>query len=421
LCLRGIFFKTIYYNKMKQNQIIRKLAAGNGQMKPIEALKEVDRIYNFFENSTDLILRFNLKGIFLYVNRVIELYTDKTAKYFKGKELNIVDMPQELNYCLKNLIQDVLDSNRRIATEFTMHSDFGNIRIAATAIPEYNIENNLESILITCREVTMIEKMKLEIKEKNKKLTDSINYAQRIQQAIFPDEKSIQSIFPESFLLYKTRDVVSGDFPWVFQNGNEIIIAVVDATGHGVPGAILSMIGHYLLEEIVMYHRVTDPAMILHGLHEGIIRSLKQSEKSNSSEGLEIALCNINLKKMSITFSGAHRPLLYLHNGHIILIKGDKYGIGGLQYAKAGREVLYSNKVIDLKKGDCIYLYSDGLPDQLGGGNEYNFSNNRIKEIIIQNQNLPLPKQKIILENKVLEWKGKEPQTDDMIMIGVRF
>lgn len=400
---------------------ISEFVKGNGQNHYKKALEEVAKIYNFFEHSADLIIRFNLKGEFLYVNPVIELYTDHPVEYFKKKNLDQVEIHHELVACLKKLIQDVSESNRRIVTEFTMHSDFGNIKIAVTAFPENNLEQNLNTILITCREITMIEKMKLEIKEKNKKLTDSINYAQRIQQAIFPDEKSIQSIFPESFLLYKTKDVVSGDFPWLFQNGDEIIIAIVDATGHGVPGAILSMIGHYLLEEIVMYQRVTDPAMILNGLHEGIIRSLKQSKNSNSSEGLDIALCNINLKKMSIQFSGAHRPLLYLQNGNINLIKGDKYGIGGLHYEKAGREVLFSNKVIDVKKGDCIYIYSDGLPDQLGGGNEHNFSNNRIKEIIFQNQYLSLHEQKNILENKILEWKGKEPQTDDMIMIGVRF
>ncbi|MCH8318025.1 MAG: SpoIIE family protein phosphatase [Bacteroidetes bacterium] len=401
---------------------ISELAAGNGQNNYKKAMEEVAKFYNFFEHSADLIIRFDLKGEFLYVNPVIELYTDHPVEYFKKKHLDQVEIPRELAACLKKLIQDVSESNQRIATEFTMHSDFGNIKIAATAIPENSSEQNLDTILITCREITMIERMKLEIKEKNKKLTDSISYAERIQKAILPGEQSIKSIFSESFLLYKTKDVVSGDFPWLFQNGDEVIIAIADATGHGVPGAILSMIGHYLLEEIVMFHRITEPAMVLNGLHEGVIRSLKQIENPDYCDGLDIALCNINLKKMRLQFSGANRPLLHLHNGEINMIKGDKFGIGGVQYARAGKEVIFSNKIINIERGDSIYIYSDGLADQLGGNDEDNFSNNRIKEIIIQNQHLTLPEQGRILEKNVFEWMNinNAPQTDDMIMIGIR-
>ena len=198
------------------------------------------------------------------------------------------------------------------------------------AIPEFNEEKALESILFVAHDMTEIKKIEQEIKEKNKKISDSINYAQRIQTSILPDTNFIQRHFPRSFIFYRPKDVVSGDFPWFVKKDETFYVAAVDCTGHGVPGALLSFIGYFLLNNIVNIDNGFDAANILEHLHQGVRTTLKQNDEGNNGrDGMDLALCKIDKENKIIQFAGAHNPLYLLRKGELIEYKGSRKGIGG--------------------------------------------------------------------------------------------
>ncbi|MEJ2004840.1 MAG: SpoIIE family protein phosphatase, partial [Cyclobacteriaceae bacterium] len=187
--------------------------------------------------------------------------------------------------------------------------------------------------------------------------------AKRIQHAMLPDNSVIHNSLPDSFILYKPKDVVSGDFPWYIEAGDSIFIAAVDCTGHGVPGALLSLIGYFLLNDIVRSRKITDPGKILDILDEGVTTTLRQDE-NETKDGMDIALCRIDKNKREVEFAGAHRPLYMMKNGEMEEIKGNKFAIGGGIYKN---QTNFTSHSIKLKKGDSIYFCSDGFPDQFGG------------------------------------------------------
>jgi len=259
------------------------------------------------------------------------------------------------------------------------------------------------------------------IAKKNKDITSSINYAYRIQDAILPDKVHLQKLFPDSFVLYKIKDVVSGDFPWLLQKGDDVYVTAVDCTGHGVPGAMLSMIGHFLLTEIIDSKKIQQPSAILSHLHDGVNKTLNQDVKLDSRDGMDIAFCKINIKKMELEYAGAHRPLFHLTNGNLNEIKGDRLPIGGMQYAHHGKEIKFTNHLIKIRKGDAIFFYSDGFTDQFGGPDERKFMTNRVREVIKNNKDKPMDEIGKIFEKNFDEWMGNNKQTDDAIFIGIRF
>jgi serine phosphatase RsbU (regulator of sigma subunit) len=208
------------------------------------------------------------------------------------------------------------------------------------------------------------EKNKI-IEEKNKDILDSINYAKRIQQALLPDDESVRRILPDSFLLFQPKDIVSGDFYWVAGNSEESIVAVADSTGHGVPGAFMSMIGHAFLNEIVMERGITEPAEILNLLRKKIIQALKQNDSSESRDGMDITI--ISLKKsgeaFDLQFAGANNPLWIWAGGILKEVKGDKQPVSVWR----GKPNPFTNHSFSLEKGTLLYLFTDGYADQFGG------------------------------------------------------
>lgn len=259
------------------------------------------------------------------------------------------------------------------------------------------------------------------VKMQSKKISDSINYAQRIQNSIVATENDIQKFFPESFMYYNAKDVVSGDFPWLFEKNGDVYIAVVDCTGHGVPGAMLSFIGHFLLDEINSHENNLSPNIILDKLHDGVVKTLRQEEDTVSShDGMDIALCKINLKTNQLEFAGAHRPLLVYLNGELKEFKGTKKSIGGTQYKKMNR--VFENNVIELTKGNTFYFYSDGLVDQMGGTTDKKkkLGSKQVRNLFanVDHSNIANVSTKIVdtFEN----WMGDTPQLDDVLLIGIK-
>lgn len=370
------------------------------------------------ENSPDLITRISKEGTVFYINPTIETYTGKNKDNFLQKHLKELELEGEILESWNDILKEVITKNQKIALDMDFPSIMGERVMQVNAIPEYNDQSNLESVLVVSHDITERKIIELEISQKNRKITESINYAKRIQEAILPDTNYIRQFLKDSFILYKPRDVVSGDFPWFLQKNDNIYIAAVDCTGHGVPGALISLIGFFLLNNIVNVKEADTPGEILDILDEEVTKTLKQDESDSSTkDGMDISLCKINTKKGQLEYAGAHRPLYYLTDGELHEIKGNKFPIGGAQYKNRGK---FTNTVINYKDNDSVYLFSDGFPDQFGGPKNKKFSPRRIREIIKNNSNLELAEINRILDNQFEDWRGNNKQTDDVLMIGIK-
>lgn len=258
-----------------------------------------------------------------------------------------------------------------------------------------------------------IEKHKDVIEEVNKQLIDSINYAKIIQTAILPSAKKIKKNFTDAFILYRPKDIVSGDFYWFSEVNGKKIIAAVDCTGHGVPGAFMSMIGNTLLNQIVEVKGLTKPSEILNELRKNVIKSLNQGDVEKN-DGMDIALCVIHPNK--IEFAGAFNPLVHISKNELTVIKGDRMPIG--RHFKK-ENVSFTTHSLDLEKGDCIYIYSDGFVDQFGGDDNKKFSSKRFQKCLMDIHEMPCDEQLIRLETELDNWKGKKKQLDDILILGL--
>lgn len=263
----------------------------------------------------------------------------------------------------------------------------------------------------------LLESQNAIISEKNKDISDSINYAKKIQDAILPSINDIQKVFPESFVLSIPKDVVSGDFYWFTQHQHLKIFVVADCTGHGVPGALMSMIGNTLLNSIVNERKVLTPNVILNELRKEIISVLKQGEGSQNKDGMDISLCCLNTQANTLDVACANNPIWILKtNGDLIELKPDKQPIG---YASVN-QVDFSMQSLAVEKGDIIYQFTDGYADQFGGPKGKKLKYNQLKQILTSNKNLSIEHQSEILKKTFIEWKGNLEQIDDVLVTGIR-
>jgi ligand-binding sensor domain-containing protein/serine phosphatase RsbU (regulator of sigma subunit) len=258
-----------------------------------------------------------------------------------------------------------------------------------------------------------------EIDEKNKDITDSIKYAKRIQEAILPADSIFKQHLPNSFVLYKPKDIVSGDFYWLEKWGHQILIAAVDCTGHGVPGAFMSIVGHNLLTQTVNALGLSKPALVLNEVNQQLSKKLNQNpEEATVRDGMDIALCGINYVKKTIEFAGANNPVWIIKNGkELVQINGDKFPIG----AFVGEELQqFTNHEWQLQEGDIIYLFTDGYADQFGGPKGKKFKYKQLEELLLSVCNKPFAEQKEQLEKTIEEWRGELEQVDDILVIGIK-
>jgi serine phosphatase RsbU (regulator of sigma subunit) len=260
-----------------------------------------------------------------------------------------------------------------------------------------------------------LERKNLSISQQNQEILDSLHYAKNIQSAIMPHKEAIDNIFRDGFLLYLPKDIVSGDFYFLEELNDHIYLAVADCTGHGVAGAFMSMVGTSLLKQIILQNKFTDPARILNDLNEGIVEALRQKETS-SHGGMDIALCVINRKTMRLQFAGANRPLHIVREFNTELIKPDKLPIGGFN-ADENRE--FHTQEVELKKGDHLYLYSDGYADQFGGMEGKKIMTKKFRELLQTIHQTPMKSQHQTLLNYFNTWKGRYEQVDDVLVVGV--
>ncbi len=259
---------------------------------------------------------------------------------------------------------------------------------------------------------------KEELTQKNKSITDSINYAKRIQTAMLPPLKLFKSIFPSSFILFMPKDIVSGDFYWVNKLGDKIFIAAVDCTGHGVPGAFMSIIGFELFRKITNIEGLSRPSDILNRLNEDFHEIFRDIDNVVLRDGMDVAFCSIDKKDMIVEFSGAFNPLYIIRDNKITEVKGDRFAIG-LDETNF-KDQTFKNHIIPIQKGDIIYLFSDGFADQFGGPDGKKYKYRRFRHLLLNLHQLPMEKQHEILENNVVEWRGTQEQVDDILVIGIK-
>ena len=256
-----------------------------------------------------------------------------------------------------------------------------------------------------------------EIKKKNQTITDSIYYARRIQNALLPLNEDLDRLLPSYFIINKPKDIVSGDYYWLAQKNNMIVIAVADCTGHGVPGAFMSILGVAFLNEIVNKADTIRTDEILNQLRSQVIKSLHQTEKDyEAKDGMEIALCMIDFEAKKLQYSGAFRPLYLIRDNELNEFKGDNLPIGLYDSLESS----FSQKELNFKENDTIYMFSDGYLDQLGGPKRKTFRSKYFKELLIDIHHKPMQEQKILLENKYDEWKGDIEQIDDILVMGIK-
>lgn len=272
-----------------------------------------------------------------------------------------------------------------------------------------------------------IEQQKRLVDIKNKNITASINYAKRIQQAILISREHLDEIMPEHFIFYRPRDIVSGDFYWAHRtHSGKLIFTAVDCTGHGVPGAFMSMVGNALLNEIVIENNVEEVDEILNQMKKGVIQALKQTgAPGEQKDGMDIALCCLspavahseeNKNTRELFYAGANNPLYHFRDGVFTEYKGEKQTIG---YQK-GKETPFTKYCIDIQKGDTLYIFTDGLADQKGGAEGRKYYYKTIQELFASIRHLPMTEQRTAVKKAFEDWKGNHEQIDDICVIGIR-
>ena len=277
------------------------------------------------------------------------------------------------------------------------------------------LQQNMEELQAT---QDILEEQKGQLEVQNKKITFSIKYAHRIQSSILPAESFKNRLFPQNFVTYLPKDIVSGDFYWMEEKDNKKILSIVDCTGHGVPGALMSMIGHNTLNEIVNQKGITDPALALTHLHEGVRKKLSQEESQNH-DGMDLGICVLEQNgsdKVKLTYAGAKHTLYVVNDGELIELDGDRKSIGGAN-SEAQRE--YQNKTMELSKGATLYLTTDGFIDQ-NCPNRKRFNKKRFKELIEEVKNLDIKEQKEHFEKALVEHQQNAEQRDDITLVTVR-
>jgi len=340
-------------------------------------------------------------------------------EFDKQKKLNIIEQQK------KDAIQ-VAELKRQKSFRNFLLLGIGLIFLFAIFLYRSNQFKQKANALLSAQNIEIqrnSESLKLanhEIMRKSQQITDSINYASRIQTAILPPEEFFKDNFSDYFILFKPRNIVSGDYYWFLKKNKKLIVAVADCTGHGVPGAFLSMLGISFLYEIVNKHANITTGKILDTLREYIKESLRQTgDVSEPKDGMDIALCEIDLEQMILNYSGAHNPLvIYKAATHEI----EEYNADRMPIAIYRKEKPFETQSIKIESGDCIYLFSDGYADQIGGEKNHKFMRRRLRELFLT-MNLEkqeMQNQKQTLDNEFYNWKLKNEQVDDVLVMGIR-
>ena len=255
------------------------------------------------------------------------------------------------------------------------------------------------------------------LEENSRDIKDSIEYARRIQLSLLPARSQLKHLFPESLIFYQPKDIVSGDFYWLHETEDTVIVSVLDCTGHGVPGAFMTVLANTILNQLALENKMTSPNVVLTLMDTYIREALRQKDAENpNNDGLDMAICFIDRHTLQVEYSGAQMPMYYFQEDQLHQLSPDRYFIGGAQYS----EKFFTNQAVQLQRGDTLYMASDGFQDQFGGPKDKKFMRRSFKELLACLQSQPVAQQHQHIEQIFYEWKGEQVQTDDVLVVGIR-
>jgi tetratricopeptide (TPR) repeat protein len=352
------------------------------------------------------------KYIIMRDTLVNQANTKKTVQIEMNYEFDQKQATEKAEQDKKDALANV-DKNRQKIIRDSFIAGFVLMLALAFFIFRGYRQKQKDNIIIT-QQKGEVEKQKALVEEKNKDILDSITYAKRLQDAILPPLSLVKQYLPESFLLYKPKDIVAGDFYWMERAGDSILIAAADCTGHGVPGALVSVVCSNALNRTVKEFKITEPGKILDKVRELVLETFEKSE-GKIQDGMDISLCCINIKTNEVQWSGAYNSLWYIQNGEMKELPADKQPIG-----KTDQPLPFNTRTLNLQKGDSFYLFTDGYADQFGGPKGKKFMYRQLQEKLLSVTSLTMERQKNTLVETLETWKGNLEQVDDILMIGIR-
>jgi len=360
--------------------------------------------------------------------RLYKQYSDSVSNVSNTKQLTELELNYRFNSKQREEeLKQQLEQERYMRSKYLGASGILVLLLVIAAVARNSRQRKkANELLRSSNSEILFQKEQVEVKNKevehkNKNITDSINYAKRIQNSILPPASLVSTLLPDSFVLYKPKDIVSGDFYWVEQKGDEVVFAAVDCTGHGVPGAMMSVLGFNLLTQAVKEDGFTKPSDILNHLDNGVSTMLRQStESDNVKDGMDLALCSLNYKTGELQFAGAYNGLWVIkkEGNECIEVKPDKMPIGSNLNGVADQ---YTNHTMMLEKGDIVYIFTDGYADQFGGPKGKKFKYKQLEQVLLANHHLTMAEQMAALDKAFGEWKGDLEQVDDVLVMGVKF
>ncbi|MCC6838983.1 MAG: SpoIIE family protein phosphatase [Flavobacteriales bacterium] len=266
------------------------------------------------------------------------------------------------------------------------------------------------------RQKDEVERQSKRVVELYKNVTDSIRYAKRLQESILPPEQRIRELLPGSFVLYRPKDIVSGDFYWVEAVGEQVVFAAVDCTGHGVPGAFMSLVGHNGLNQVIKAQRITRPAAALDELNRIAYETLHKDRDQYVRDGMDMALCTFDRRSLQLAYAGANCPLYLVRGTELVQYAPNKMPIGGF----AQQSGVFQDHLVQLRPGDTVYIFSDGFADQFGGPRGKKFLYRQFREVLVRIAPEPPERKKSLLNEAFNEWKGMREQVDDILVMGIQ-
>jgi len=425
---------------IKKSQQKNEIEAKTNELK--DFIKEKDKL-NQMLTARDLALNksaavsiINKKGIILFINDKFCSSSKFSKHELIGKEYNTLLCKSQTALDHKNIWRHIY-RGEIWRGEICSLTKQGNILWSDTSIsPIYNEKDKIIKFFTVHFDITDRKNFEKELKEKDLSVTKSINYASRIQKALLPSKNYLEEIFNDNFIVYKPRDIVSGDFYWVKQISNFVVVAIADCTGHGVPGAFMSMLGVSILNEIVTFRNSKNPSQILNEMRLLIKKSLHQQDAvTDIDDGMDISVYSIEKNTNKMYYSGAQMSIYILRNNNLPQISGNnitKYeGVDYNLYQVEGdqmpiglyyKEDLFQTIPLQLIDEDLIYGFSDGYCDQLGGAKYEKFSTKRFRKLLLENCSLNLQEQKLTIENAYNEWLSynNRRQIDDILVLGIK-
>lgn len=368
----------------------------------------------------------------LYDLELKKSFQEETARLFAemetihelGKKDNQIELLQQ-----ENQIQSLLASERKLMNFFLIVSLSVLFGLGVLLYSKYRVKIRANRKLEKQKEAISKQKVKIEkqrdeiteksrlLEESSRDIRDSIEYARRIQLSLLPEKDELKHLFPDSFVFHRAKDIVSGDFYWVHETEDIILIAVLDCTGHGVPGAFMTVLANSVLDQVVHESKVPSPNNVLSVMDTRIREALRQSEaEDTNTDGLDMAMCLINRKTLEVCYSGAQIPLYFTHQGKLCKLEPSRYFIGG------GRvnDKYFSNECKQLQRGDMLYMASDGFQDQFGGPKDKKFMRSRFRELLENIHAQPTAMQYQKIKETFTCWQGDQIQTDDVLLVGLR-